>query len=150
MDWLTFTTSLLGAGFIGALLQILLGHRLRIKETKLAEQRQLEQKRREASAAVAEILGEWVRSTYTGIFSNEDRWRLQTVYWRNVLCLDKELVDLLAAALAHRKDAAGTNELIVQARKVLFGLTQPDISVAELIAWLPETKPLASQGSSAA
>lgn len=149
MDWLTFATSLIGVGFIGALLRIWLGHRLKIEETRLAEQRQLQQKRREASAAVAEILGEWVRSAYMGIFSNEDRWRLQTVYWRNILWLDKELVDLLAAALAHGEDAASTNELIVQARKVLFGLLQPDISVAELVTWSPKTEPLASQGSSA-
>jgi heme exporter protein D len=138
MDWLTFGTSLLGAGFVGAMIQILLGHKLRIRETELAEQRQREQRHREASAAVAEVLGEWIRSTYTGTFSNEDRWRLQTVYWKNIMLLDKELVDLIIDRLANVGDAVGTNELIVQARKVLFGLEQPDISAAKLNNWLPE------------
>jgi len=46
MDWTTFVTSLLGVGFVGALLKIWLDHRFRNQETKLSEERQLQQKRR--------------------------------------------------------------------------------------------------------
>jgi len=75
-----------------------------------------------------------------GKFSNEDRWRLQKTYWKNILLLDKKLVDLLRRALAYEPDAPGSKELIVQARKVLLRLSEPDISADQLITWFPDNE----------
>ena len=127
----------LGSGVLGSLLSPWLSHRFAIKRAKFDEERQLEYKRREASAAVADILAEWVRSGYTGKSSGEDRWRLQTTYWKNILWLDKELLDFLLPLLAYAEGAPGTNELIVQTRKILLGLSEPDISADQLNNWLP-------------
>ena len=82
------------------------------------------QKRREASAAVVEILAEWSsHSSYLGREqTNEERWKLQITYWRNILLLDKALIGLLLPRLANAPNAADTNELIVQARKILLEL----------------------------
>jgi len=143
MDWTAFVSALVGAGFgstlVGVLLKTWLDHRLSIERARLAKERELQFKRREASTAVADILAEWTRPTYTGEFSNEDRWRLQTTYWKNILWLDKELLDLLLPALKNEPGAPGSHELIVQARKVLLGLSEPDISADQLNTWKPET-----------
>ncbi len=108
------------------------------KYTKIAEQRQLQEKRREKSAAIVDILAEWIRSSYSGEFSAEDRWTLQRTYWKNILWLDKELLDKLLPRLANLKDAPSTNEIIVQTRKILLKLKEPDISENQLNNWLPE------------
>ena len=71
------------------------------------------------------------------LINNEDRWRLQTIYWKNILGLDKRLIDLLFSRLANDPYAVGTNEMIVQARKILLGLDKPDILAKELNNWLP-------------
>lgn len=143
MDWTAFVSGLIGAGFgstlVGILLATWLNHTLTVERAKAEEKRQLLQKRREASAAVADILGEWVRPTYTGTFSDEDRWRLQTTYWKNILWLDKELLDVLLPVLENKEGAVGSNEVIVQARKVLLGLSEPDIRWNQLNNWLPES-----------
>ena len=136
MDWINF---IFGLG-VGVLLKTWLDHRLSIKRAKLAEERELQHKRREASTAIVDILVEWTRSTYMGKFSNKDRWQMQTTYWKNILWLDKELLDLLLPALAHEPGASGSHELIVQARKVLLGLSEPDISAAQLNTWLPDSE----------
>lgn len=144
MDWSAFLSGLIGASFastlVGLLLKTWLDHRLTIERTKAQEDRQILQKRREASAAVADILAEWVHSAYTGELSNEDRWRLQTVYWKNILWLDKELLDVLLPALAWKPGAANTNEIIIRTRKVLLGLKEPDLSADQLNNWLPMPK----------
>jgi hypothetical protein len=144
MDWTAFLSALTGAGFgsafAGVLLKIWLEHRLTIARAEEQEQRHLLQKRREASTAVADILAEWVRSTYTGEFKDEDRWRLQSVYWKNILWLDKELLDVLLPALARQSGAATTNEIVVQARRVLLGLSKPDISADQLNTWMPQPR----------
>lgn len=148
MDWTVLTVGVLTA--VSALGGIWLGHRLTIKRVKYVEERQLHLKRRDASAAVTEIIAEWVRSSYTGKSSNEDRWRLQTTYWKNILWLEKGLLDLLLPTLAYKESAVSTNELIVQTRKVLLGLQEPDISADQLNNWLPEnesSKAEASDGS---
>jgi hypothetical protein len=42
--------------------------------------------------------------------------------------------------LANTPGAASTNELIVQARKVLLKLGTPDISAEQLNNWLPQSQ----------
>jgi hypothetical protein len=144
MDWTAFVSGLVGAGFgstlVGVLLGIWLEHRLKIERDELAEKRHLRRKQREASAAIAEILTEWTRSAYIEESSNENRWRLQTTYWKNILWLDKDLLDLLLPTLANAPGAVTTHELIVQARKVLLGLSEPDIKASQLNTWAPEGK----------
>jgi hypothetical protein len=70
-----------------------------------------------------------------GESSDEDRWKLQTDYWENVLRLDKSVVDLLAEVLQNKPSGPGVNDVIVQARKVLHGLSEPDIKAAQIIHW---------------
>ena len=83
MDWSAFFSGLAGAavstGILGILLGALLTHwfaRARAEELRVAD---IKDKRREESRAVAEILSEWTRSTYTGHFDNEDQWKLQSL-----------------------------------------------------------------------
>jgi len=121
---------------IGVLLKTCLDYILSI----LAEKRELQHKRREASTAIADILSEWIRSAYMGKFSNEDRWQLQKIYWKNIMLLDKKLVGLLGRALAKEPDAPSSNELIMQARKILLKLSKPDISAGQLITWFPNNE----------
>jgi len=70
----------LGAGAATSIFGLLLGtwlvHRLTLAREAEARASALREKRREESRAVAEILSEWVRSSYTGRFTNEDRWKL--------------------------------------------------------------------------
>ena len=142
MDWTAFVSGLIGGGFgstiVGVLLKTWLDRMLRSEAARFAEERELLNKRREASTAVADIVAEWTRPTYTEKFSNEDRWRLQTSYWKNIMWLDKELLDLVLPALARAPGAAGSHELIVQARRVLLGLREPDISADQLNTWSPK------------
>jgi hypothetical protein len=142
MDWNVFVSSFLGGsaalGLAGILAKSWVEHRFSIDRSRLQEERQLAQKRREMSAATAEILGEWVKSTYTGEFTDQDRWRLQTTYWKHVLWLDKELLALLIPAIARQHGAASTNELVVQTRKVVLGLSEPDIIADQLNNWPPQ------------
>jgi len=135
MDWKNF---IFGLG--GLIIGILLGRFLDYISSILADERKLKHKRREASIVIVDILVEWIRCSYTKNFSNEDRWRLQKTYWKNILVLDKELLDLLHGALAHKQDAVGSQELIVQARKILLELKEPDINANQLISWLPNIK----------
>ncbi len=140
MEWSNFFSGVIGAflggGAGGILLKIYLDHRLTIERSELAEKRLQLQKQRDASVAVAEILGEWVRSTYLGQpITNEQRWLMQTTYWKNILLLDKKLIDQLFPLLAHAHGAVGTNEMIVQTRKILLGLNEPDIKATDLNNW---------------
>ncbi len=142
MEWSSFISGVIGAffgsGAGGILLKIYLDHRLTIERSELAEKRLQLQKQQDASVAVVEILGEWVRSTYLGdSITNEQRWQLQTTYWKNILLLDKSLIDQLFPLLAQAPGSEGTNEMIVQTRRILLGLKEPDIKATDLNNWLP-------------
>lgn len=145
MEWSNFVSGVIGAFFGGGaggiLLKIYLDHKLKIERSELTEKRLFLQKQREASGAVVEILGQWVHSTYLGQpMTNEQKWEMQTVYWKNILLLDKKLIDELFPLLAHKEGSIDTNEMIVRARQFLLGLGKPDIKAADLNNWLP-TKP---------
>ena len=146
MDWSSFLSGLIGAGFgstfVGILLNLWLDHRLNIERKKLFDKIDFEQKRRESSKAVVDILSEWIHSKYMGNSSDEERWKLQKTYWENILLLDKDLLELLTLRLANAPEAVETNELIVQVRKILLQLKQPDIRPEQLNTW----KPLAKKG----
>jgi len=131
-DFLIFFESLagafLGSGVIATILGIWFKHNL-IKREKL----------REVNIAVTDILTEWVRSNYSSKpFDNDDRWRLQTTYWKNIMWLDKEIIDILFPLLARRDPPVSTNEVLVRARKIIRGLKSCDIKAEELNNWPPE------------
>lgn len=105
--------------------------------TRVRNAESLRERQRENNRAVAEILAEWVRPTYLGHFSNEDRWRIQTTYWRNILGLDKGLIDSLFPLLANAPGHIGTNEMIVRVRQCLLDLKDPDIKWSDLNNWPP-------------
>lgn len=132
----------LAAGATTSIFGLLLGtwlvHRLTLTREAETRANALREKRREDSRAVAEILSEWVRSSYTGQFTNEDRWKLQTVYWKNILGLDRALIDVLFPRLANAPNAVSPEEVIVQARRILLGLDKADIPADGLNHWLPE------------
>lgn len=68
IDWISAITGFVGGGLGGATIMAILNHLLDVRRSKLLEERQLLQKRRVASTAVAEILSEWVaRHTLIGI-----------------------------------------------------------------------------------
>jgi hypothetical protein len=139
MDWTIFGVAL-GVAIITGSFTIsgfLLVHILNIREAKFVQETQSQQKRRDASVAVTEILAAWVHSTYKGNSSNETRWQLQTTYWKNILLLEKDLLELLMPVLANEPDSVGTNELIVQTRKVILGLPEADIRAEQLNNWPP-------------
>jgi len=142
MDWTTFLSAMGGAAASTGIFTVLVGawvnHRL--AKVREAERRAstLREKQREESRAVAEILAEWVRPRYAGNYSNEDRWKMQATYWKNILALDKRLITLLFPLLANAQGNSGTNELIVQTRKLLLNLDEPDIQARDLNNWLPE------------
>lgn len=136
MDWSSFFSAVLGAGVGGGLIKLYLDHRLSIERDRRKEDLLSRQRQRDASAAVVDILSEWVRTTYTGEqFDGPAKWRMQTTYWRNILLLDKELLDILLPKLAGAPGSAPTNEIVVQVRKVLLGHTTPDISAKDLNLW---------------
>jgi len=141
MDWPTAFSSVfagIGGGVFGSLLTIWVQHRLNIDRDKLAEERMIIQKRREACSAVADILGEWIKPNYRGSENNINRWRIQTTYWRNILSLDKDLVKLLLPRLANLPESADVNEIIVEARRIVLDLKEKDIKPSDLNNWPPE------------
>ena len=136
VDWSNFLSALLGAAVSSGLLKLYIDHRLQIERDRRKESLEHRLKLRDASAAVVDILAEWTRTTYTGgEFDGEAKWRIQTVYWRNILLLDKELLQLLRNRLANHPDAVDTNEIIVQARRILLELEEPDITAKDLNVW---------------
>jgi hypothetical protein len=141
VDWSSLFSGFLGAGLGGGVLTLYLDHRFSIRRDKLREERAARLKQRNATAAVVEIISEWVRTAYLGTeFDGEAKWRLQTTYWKNILLLDKELVCLICPRLANDPGAVDTKELIVQARRILLGLKMPDIHASELNTWPPKDK----------
>lgn len=108
------------------------------KYTKAAEKRQKENLRREKSVLIADILSEWVWSTYRGESTNKDLWRIQSTYWKSILWLDKELLDLLIPRLANSPNALSVDEILVQTRRFLLGLDEPDLQANQLNHWSPK------------
>ncbi|WP_173497373.1 hypothetical protein [Shewanella sp. ISTPL2] len=142
MDWSSFISGVIGAFFGGGaggiFLKMYLDHKLQIERSEIAEERLKLQKQREASIAIAEILGVWVKPKYFGeTTSNEQRWEIQSTYWKNILLLDKRLIDQLFPLLAHKDGAISTNEMIARARQILLNLEEPDIKASDLNNWLP-------------
>jgi hypothetical protein len=151
MDWTSFISSLVGSGVTAILLGAFLTnwtnkrlaklqHSLAVRQEELAEQRELDRKKRESSAAVVEILTEWIRTSYTGGPSDEDLWQLQATYWKSILWLDAHLVKALTPLLALREDAPTSNELILRARAALLQLPEPDLSPDDLVTWTSKSK----------
>ncbi|HKM36419.1 MAG TPA: hypothetical protein VJY83_02125 [Thiopseudomonas sp.] len=142
MEWSSFISGVIGAFFGGGaggiFLKIYLDHKLKIERSEISEERLKLQKQREASTAVAEILSSWVRPNYhEGRTTNEQRWEIQSTYWKNILLLDKRLINQLFPLLAHTEKAITTNEMIVQARTILLDLKEPDIKADDLNNWNP-------------
>lgn len=142
MEWSNFISGIIGAFFGGSaggiLLKAYLDHKLQLERSEIAEERLKLQKQRDASTAVADILSTWVKSNYhEASTSNEQRWEIQSTYWKNILLLDKRLIDQLFPLLAHKDGAITTNEMIVRARQILLGLEEPDIKAADLNNWIP-------------
>ncbi len=129
----------LNSQFVFAIIVAITAAWLGDRYTKFAEERQKQVRRREASTAVADILSEWVRSSYMGD-TNENRWRLQSIYWKNILLLDKELLDMLTNRLANANNAPDVSEIIVLARQILLELPMPDKKAEELNYWAPLSK----------
>jgi len=132
IDWSLLMTFFSGIG-IGSILSVLLIFYLK-------RQREEEVKRREASVAVADLLSEWIRSTYLNVDLNEAYWRLQSLYWKTILRLDKRILDVLLPRLANKKEAINTNEIIIKCRQTLLELKDPDLKPEELNNWLPLEK----------
>lgn len=142
MEWSNFISGVIGVFFGGGaggiLLKIYLDHKFQLERSEIAEERLKLQKQREASIAVAEILSMWVKPNYHGAgLSNEQRWEIQSTYWKNILLLDKRLIDQIFPLLAGEKGAITTNEMIVRARQILLNLDEPDIKADDLNNWLP-------------
>ena len=126
MDWLSFASSAAGA-IVGTI-------PVGVIATKYLEHNLvLRQKRRDANAAVIEILAKWVRPSYLGRpMTEEERWDLQTTYWKNILLLDKEIIAILFPRLANAPNAVGTNDVIVEVRKILLKQKRADITGKDL------------------
>jgi hypothetical protein len=145
MEWSSFISGVIGAFFGGGaggiLLKLYLDHKLQIERSEIAEERLNLQKQREASGAVADILSAWIKGNYhETIQKNEQRWIIQSTYWKNILLLDKRLIDELFPLLADKPGSISTNEMIVRTRQILLDLGEPDIKADELNNW-PPTKP---------
>ena len=142
MDWINFisgiTGGFVGGGLGGVLLKLYLDHKLSIQRSELEAERTLKQKQRDASEAVIDILSKWVETTYTGEeFTDKKKWEMQTTYWKNILLLDKDLIDSLLPLLANSKGKPSTNEMVVKVRQKLLNLKEPDIKASDLNNWLP-------------
>lgn len=104
----------------------------------LDKRRTAEIKKQEAIEQVADLLSKWVEPAYTGDFPNKKRWELISLYWKSILRLDKEILDILLPRLANDKTANDTNEIIVKCRQKLLNLKEPDIKASDLNNWLPK------------
>lgn len=128
-DWNIF---LVGLG-IGTLVPSYILFLLQIK-------REEEVKKREASIAVADLLSEWVRASYFNDHSNKAQWKMQSIYWKTILRLDKRILDILIQLFSYSKKSLTTNEVIVKCRQILLNLKEPDLKPEELNKWLPKRK----------
>lgn len=115
--------------------KLYIDHRFQVERERQKERRLKAEKQREASAAIAEFLGEWIKPHYfDNVDKNQQLWVIQTTYWKTILMLDKELLDDLLPLLAHKQDL-NRNDIIVKARQILLGLEEPDISPSQLNNW---------------
>lgn len=131
-NWSLIVTLFSGIG-IGSVLSVLLSYHLN-------KRREEEIKKREAGIAVVDFLSEWVKSAYLSNHSNRAYWKLQSLYWKTILRLDRKLLDVLLPRLANTETAVGTNEIIVKCRQILLGLKKSDLKANELNNWLPRKK----------
>jgi uncharacterized membrane protein YhiD involved in acid resistance len=115
-----------------------LEHRLTLEREQLAEKRDADRERREASAVVVDFLSQWVHSYYVGTLNNEARWRIQSAYWAMVLRMDAKLVKKLTPVLAGREGSPDIRDVIIEARKILLELHRKDLKASDLIYWPPE------------
>ena len=145
MDWSTFVPSLIGAGLGTSIFGALLSFWLNRKYYEYTEKRERGKTDREASIAVAELLGDWVKPYYVGEqYSNEDLWKLQSNYWKTILRLDKGLVEVLAEVFQNKQGSQISKDAIIKARKVFHGLSEPDIKADQIIHWPRREKNLKS------
>ena len=143
MYWKDVLMGLLGGGLVATLFQVYLNHRFSQRRERAAENREQERRIREASAAVANLIGTWVRPSYfrkDGHATNEDRWEIQTAYWEAIMWLDEDLLRKVIQLLA-RQNGQTTNQVIVEARRVLLGNAKTTLSANELNNWLPLNEP---------
>lgn len=140
MDWSAFWSGLAGGatggGLLGVLIVVWLNHRLADDRAKMAEERAKVAARRDATIAVADVISEWVRPPGVGETGVERRWKIQSVYWKAVLVLDKKILDPLIERLAHTKGAPELHEIVVMSRQLLLGLDKPDLKAVDLNRWL--------------
>jgi hypothetical protein len=127
------------SAFIGAgIASTLLGYWL--------ENKRLERiKNEESIESVSELLSEWVKRDYTGDNSNNARWRLQTLYWKRALRLDKKILDVLIPLFANPGGQISVSEVIVECRQILLNLKKPDFNANQLNKWPAIHKPRKSQ-----
>lgn len=131
--WFDFFNNIIGA-FLGA------GVMTGIFGYLLENRRRKEIEKEKAVESVVDFLTEWIKSNYIteSAEKNEVLWKLQSMYWKTILRLDKEILDVLIPLLAHKEDAVSTNEIIVEIRKALLGLKKPDLKPEDLNNWLPK------------
>jgi hypothetical protein len=140
MNWNDVGIGLI-SGAVGGILVSLVDSYLATRREKRAESREQGRKVREASAAVVDLLSEWVRPTYVrddGKATNEDLWTMQRECWRTLIWLDERLVKLLVSRLANSPDAVDTGQIVIQARKILLGLHKTEL--ASVNHWPPKRR----------
>lgn len=139
MDWLAISRDFGTATVTLSILNVLLVAWLTHSLVKVRRDEDLRQKRREQSSAVVEILAEWLRPENMGQpLSDHARWKLQMIYWRNILTLDRDLIGILFPRLANAPNAVSPNELIVQTRAhMLKKKNNPDLKATDLNNWWP-------------
>jgi hypothetical protein len=91
-------------------------------------------KRREASIIVADVLAEWVYTDGKKL-SSGDILPLHKAYWKAALSLDYELLIILNERLQNTDLSPDTKKVLEQARMVLHGRSTPDIRANEFIHW---------------
>ena len=96
-------------------------------------------KRREASIIVAEVLAEWANLGGKEL-SSEDILPLHKAYWKAALLLDPELLIMLNKRLQNTETCSSAKKVLEQARMVLQGRSTPDILENDFIHWTPSKK----------
>ncbi|GEM_PF-3386162 len=96
-------------------------------------------KRREASLIVADVLAEWVNLGGKDL-SSEDILPLHKAYWKAALSLDSDLLIELNKRLMNRETAPDTKEILHYARIKLKGRSKPEILAKDFVNWEPTKK----------
>jgi hypothetical protein len=129
---------------------VALEHQRQLEQTKLELSRQLEgfkqdsvwqQRRREQSAHVAELLSLWCAPNYgIGEFGNRHRHELQRRWWALAGWLDTEVFHAVQVVLMRGNvDPLAAQRAIVAARRVLTGAD--DSVTPEDLVWFPTMPP---------